>query len=149
MFVIILAAGIVIISVGLFFHRRQKNLERSCTMQTEGKVVRIERKEETYIEKDDNDNEKERTRVSYHPVFSYEVGGRKIEETASAGSGRPEFTVGQQVTVMYDPQNPEKYYVKEDKTGSRFGIYFMIFGVVVFIMGIVAMVLPSDSLIVN
>jgi len=149
MFVIILAAGIAFISVGFFFHRRQKNLEGSCTSQTEGTVIRLDRQERTYTETDDDGNTRERKGVTYHPVFSYGVGGRKIEKTATAGSGRPEFTEGQKVTVMYDPQNFGKYYVKEDKTGSRFGIYFMIFGAIVFIFGIVAMFLPSGSLIVN
>ncbi len=149
MFIIILAAGIGLISVGLFFHRRQKKLESSCTMRTEGMVIRLDRQERTYSEKDDDGNTRERKSVTYHPVFNYEVGGRKIEKTVAAGSGRPEFTEGQSVTVMYDPQNPEQYYVTEDKTGSRFGIYFMIFGAIVFIMGIVAMLLPNGSLVVS
>ncbi len=138
MYMIIIAAGIGVMLIGLLFHNRHQALKRVCTLQVAGTIVRLERKEATHTETDDDGYTTTRKTVAYHPVFRYTVKDREYVKTASAGSGRPKFTEGQAVTVMVDPENPDRSYFTQDKDGSRFGIYMMIFGAVVLIIGIVA-----------
>lgn len=141
---VVLLAGIVLVLVGFFIHKRHKDLVRTCTMQVAGEVIRNECREETSTETDSDGHRTKRTSIMYYPVFQYTVGERTIQKTSTTGSSRPGFREGQSVTIMYDPANPERYYVVEDKTASRFGIYFMLFGAVVFIIGIVAIFVPMS-----
>lgn len=141
---IILLAGLVIILLGFFFYKRHRDLVRNCTMQTTGEVIRMERQEEVHTETDNDGHTRRRTSVTYHPVFQYTAGDRNIEKRSSAGSSHPQFNEGQSVTVMYDSANPERYYVVEDKTAGRFGIYCMAFGAVVLIIGVVALFVAME-----
>lgn len=136
---IIFLAGLLVIVVGYLFHKKRKDLKSVCTMKVVGEVVRMDCREEVEVDTDSDGHETESTKVTYYPVYRYIADGRSIEKTSSAGSSHPKFNEGQSVTVMYDPANPEQYYVVEDKSADRFGIYFMAFGAVVFIIGIISL----------
>ncbi len=140
LFIILIGIGIILL--GYFFHKKHKDLERTCTMQTTGEVIQMDRREETHTETDDDGHRTTRTTTTYYPVFQYAVNGRSIQKTSSTGTGRPRFSEGQSITILYDPENPERYFVAEDKAAGRFGIYFMAFGAVVFIIGIVSLFVP-------
>ncbi len=141
----ILLIGIGLILLGYFFHKRHKDLVRTCTTQTTGEVIHMDRREETHTETDDDGHRTTRTTIMYYPVFQYIVSGMSIQKTSSTGSNRPRFSEGQSVTILYDPASPERFYVAEDKAAGRFGIYFMAFGAVVFIVGIVTLFVPISG----
>lgn len=143
-FVIILI-GLVIVLIGFYFHKRQQNLKSVCTMQTTGKVISMERRVEYITETDSDGNSKKRKSVAYYPVFQYILDGKSIEKKSTVGTSRPRFTEGQNINISFNPNNFEQFYIAEDKAAARFGIYFMIFGVAVFIIGIVAIFVPFSA----
>lgn len=143
-FVIILI-GLAIVLIGFWFYKRQQNLKSVCTMQTAGKVISIERRVEFNTETDSNGNTRKSKSVTYYPVFQYIVNGKSIEKKSTVGTSRPRFTEGQDINISFNPNNPEQFYVAEDKAAERFGIYFMIFGVAVLILGIVAIFVPLSA----
>lgn len=140
---IFILVGSIIVLVGLFFHKKFKELEASCTAMTNGKVVKIEEREESYIDTDSDGDQFRRKSVMYYPTFQYAVGDKTIEKKGSTGNSSPKFTQDQAVTVFYNPASPESFYVLEDKDGSRFGIYLMIFGAVIIVIGIIVPFFPS------
>ena len=135
--IIILLVGVLLVIIGFYFHNKHRNLVRLCTMQALGTVIRMDRREEVNTETDDDGHTRKSTTIMYYPVFQYTAGDRNIEKISSSGSSRPQFSEGQTVTVMYEPANAERYYVVEDKTAGRFGVYLMVFGAVVFVIGLV------------
>jgi hypothetical protein len=132
---IIILVGLAIVLIGFWFHKRHQNLKSVCTMQTTGKVISMERRVEFHTE---TGSSRKRKSVSYYPVFQYLVDGKSIEKKSTVGTSRPRFTEGQDINISFNPNNSEQFYVAEDKAAARFDIYFMIFGVAVLIIGIVA-----------
>jgi hypothetical protein len=131
---------------GLFFHRKRVRLVRDCITRTTGDVVRVERHENVAYEPDDDDDAltTKRTSVSYRPIFLYDVDGVRIEKASATASGRCRFTQGQLVTVCYDPADPQRSYVVEDKADGRFGIALMLFGAAVTIFGVVSLLFDGQ-----
>ena len=50
---------------------------------------------------------------SYYPVFTYTVNGNTIHKISSVGYAKPIYTVGQQITIRYNPDNPNEFYIPE------------------------------------
>ena len=46
--------------------------------------------------------------TSYSPVFQYEVNGQTYEFESQNSSSPPTHRVGEQDTIFYDPENPQK-----------------------------------------
>ena len=54
----------------------------------------------------------EHGQVGYAPVFHFTSGDSKsIEVKSDLSSSPPEYTVGQRVTVLYDPKTPESAFI--------------------------------------
>lgn len=47
------------------------------------------------------------TRPAYAPVVRYSVGDKQYEYQPSHGTYRPRWRVGQQLTIIYDPSDPQ------------------------------------------
>ena len=98
--------GLLFMVLGGYLWWHGKELKRLCTEQTRGVVVDegrsrdFKRKNETYI-----------------PKVSYSVLG--VEYTKQKGTGNTrKVSMGQSVTVFYDPANPQRSYVVELGTRS-------------------------------
>lgn len=141
---IIIPIGVLLILVGVGFHKKHKHLQSICTSRVAGEVIGNDRRENTETETDAEGHRSTRTSVTYYPVFRYTLRGRTFEPVSSTGTGRPRFTEGQAVTVCYDPDNPEQFYIEGDKAPGRFGIFFALFGAAVTIIGIVAIFVPMS-----
>ena len=118
---ILLAAAGIFALAGIIIQMKSVARVKSCKIKTTGAVVGIEEK----ISYDSDGNRQGNTRETtyYHPVYQYEAGGRTITSTSATGTaGSAKFTIGQSVTVFYDENNAEKYYIAEDKAASWFGI---------------------------
>ena len=129
-----MASALVIFLIGFFLRRRYKKLTQVCVAQTSGIVSDFARTEN--IDTDRDNRQKRRKRYVYYPVFVYTVDGKEITKTSSSGSSNKRFTKGQAVTVCYNPDNVEQYYVLEDKTAARGGLYVMAFGVLLVAIGL-------------
>ncbi|MGX8701226.1 DUF3592 domain-containing protein [Caproiciproducens sp.] len=123
-----MAVSIVIFMVGFLLRRNDKKRIQACTAQTDGTVSEMVRS----ISTDSDDNGKTRRSYVYYPVFTYTADGREITKTSRSGTGTQRFQKGQAVTVRYNPDDVEQYYVVEDKAAARISIYFMGFGILIF-----------------
>lgn len=111
-------------AVGLLGGRKQK---KRCLGKTTGVVSRV--REEVQI----SGNKK--TKV-YFPEFSYEVYDRTYKQKAPFSSMKKEYQVGQEITIHYDPKDPDVYYVGEElKISKRGGIVCLIIGMVLIFVG--------------
>jgi len=122
-----LAFLFVLVAVFVFIRQRNKFNQRTATM---GTVTSLERKISTDI--DDNTSS-----VMYYPSFEFiTAAGEKIQIQSSFGSNPAGYSVGQQVKISYDPQNPGKAEI--DSTTSRYllTIVLAIFGLVLFCIGL-------------
>ncbi len=93
--IVFLIAGLAMIvgAGGVFFRQRK---ERSNAIRATGAVVDLAKSagQRGYL---------------YYPVVEFEAAfGLKTRFQAQVGSNPAGYKVGQQVTVLYDPQNPEK-----------------------------------------
>lgn len=124
---IILFCGLFL-GVGIYQWRKQVNRKEICTAQVFGRVAEIIRHEET-----DHDGRS----VTYSPVFAYTVAGYEYRKTSKASSSFCRFKQGDEVTVYYDPIDPQDSYVLEDREGNRAGILFAAVGALGMILAVV------------
>ena len=105
--VLIMAVSVV----GLLGGRKQK---KRCLGVVTGVVSRV--REDIQI------NGKRKTKV-YTPEFRYEVYDKTYTQKAPFTSMKKEYEAGQEITIHYDPKNPDIYYVGEElKISARGGI---------------------------
>ena len=111
-------------AVGLLGGRKQK---KRCLGKTTGVVSRV--REEVQI------SGKKKTKV-YFPEFKYEVYDKVYNQKAPFASMKKEYQVGQEVTIHYDPKNPDIYYVGEElKISKRGGIICLFIGLALTLLG--------------
>ena len=111
-------------AVGLLGGRKQK---KRCLGKTTGVVSRV--REEVQI------SGKKKTKV-YFPEFKYEVYDKVYNQKAPFASMKKEYQVGQEVTIHYDPKDPDIYYVGEElKISKRGGIICLFIGLALIFLG--------------
>lgn len=112
-------------------------VRRLCTVQTEGVVHDVKRKVSKSDETDDDGRTRQTTRVTYAPVFQYYANGRTITKESCISSGaKPE--IGRTVTLFYNPDNVEEYYVPEEKAARYGGFIFLIVGAIFIVAALVS-----------
>jgi len=70
----------------------------------------------------------------FSPIFSYNVSGTTYTKKSDTGSGKVEYTIGQEIEIYYDSRNPEKCYIKGDKNGIIVGCAMVIMGLIVVLL---------------
>jgi len=119
--VFIILFGLVFFGIGAGLSYKYFNLQLNGK-QTQGQVVGLS-------ESCDDDG------CTYAPVVSFETrDGSTIYYRSNYFSGPPAYEVGERVTVIFDPENPEKAAIKGE--GSVFRIIFMTVGGVIVIFGL-------------
>ncbi|MDR0443375.1 MAG: DUF3592 domain-containing protein [Treponema sp.] len=113
--VIFLIFGALCTSISLFGIKRNRRLKVVCTSQTTGIVIEVHRRR----------SGGSKSSYSYYPEFSYTANGRPYRDCSVFGTPKSRFTEGQKVTVHYDPNKPEDYYVGEDSL-SNVGFYIFL-----------------------
>ncbi|MDE6727633.1 MAG: DUF3592 domain-containing protein [Oscillospiraceae bacterium] len=76
-------------------------------------------------------------RITYAPVFEYEFGGKQYTYTSSTSSYPPQFSVGEQVTIKVNPNNPNEIYYKPSAAIVMITIVFRIIGGFVAVVGVI------------
>ena len=125
--------GFLVVVISCICWWWSSRLRKKCTDQTEGVVSEVE--ETVYRKKHSGKGH------SYRAVFTYSVFYVEYIRRGHVKFHFPKFSVGQNVTVFYDPFKPQRYYVLEEGRGlQRFlfpiacGIIWMLMaGVLVFI----------------
>jgi hypothetical protein len=124
--------GIPFFIIGLYILIRGAKLRKTCTARTNGTLDRYE--ETVRYNKDGNDRIKRD--VSHWPYFRYTANGTEHILKSTTGGNPAKMPVGTSVTVLFNPQKPESFYVEGHDKDSLFGGLFMAIGAFTFIAGI-------------
>jgi len=94
-------AGLVLLCVAAFLtYRTSHFIENSETAQ--GSVIALEPVTST-------DSNSDTAQTTYAPVFSFQAAdGKTYAVRSNSSSSPPAFAVNDEVTVLYDPNNPQK-----------------------------------------
>lgn len=103
--------GVVLIALGAYaFFRRWAQLSHSIV--TTGSVIELlpQRQSGDYVvEKNPADGVKIKPKYLYRPVISFKTeSGRTVKFAASVSSRPKPFQIGDQVEVIYEPEQPQK-----------------------------------------
>ena len=97
--------GLFFAGLGGFFWWWNRKLRQECTGQTTG-VVSDVGKAVSY--------KKGKVKTSYRMTYTYSVEGVEYTKQSNTTTGVQKFSVGQSVTVFYDPAKPQRYYISEE-----------------------------------
>jgi hypothetical protein len=131
---ILIVLGVLLILANNSRQREEEHILQACSEQTEGVVSDIYVEEVLY----DDEDGKYVSRLNY-PVFQYEAGGQTYSQQPGKADLEKQFEKGQTVTVWFNPDNPDEYYLAEtfelisdaNKIGNLvFNLFLIIFGMV-------------------
>ena len=123
---VFLAVGILLLMIGAITALHTQNLLRDG-VTTAGKVIRLDRGA---------------SQRSYFPVVQFQAGDEQITFKSRMGSNPAPFRVGEIVTVVYDPLDPQHASIKS--FGQMWGL-----SVILGALGVVFAAIPSVTLIVG
>jgi len=125
------ALGIGFLKGGLDMNAKSRELGKTCTEKVQGIVSGFYVSGQVYWDHDD-DTPKEIDGRLYHPIFEYTVNNETYRQQSPTGKEEKRFAVDEIITIMYNPANPDEYYVPADtyaaKTGNLnigFGIFML------------------------
>jgi len=114
--------GIVFLVVGVFLYFKNSNLVKNCTVETVATVVDMKQELST-----DEDG----TSYMYYPIIEYKVNDDTVRVVVSSGSSTPAYNIGEEISVLYNPNKKKEFIVKGDNSSNIFSIAFMVIGVLV------------------
>lgn len=132
-FIFFILFGLIVAAMGFLILRKRKTLKQSCTARAVGVVERIEYD----VDLDSRAGRRTRRSVRCFPVYAYHVNGCEYSKRSSFGTGKPRFSAGSEVTVMYNPAAPDEYYVLEDRADEKNGLITLGIGLGLAVLGIV------------
>ncbi len=118
LFLIPVAISLFFIAFGLYLIRSDKERAARCTEQVAGVVADM-------LEKPGKSNR------LYAPVFEYSYDGEDFQQESPWYSYPPEFSTGEEVTIMLNPADPDDYFVAGHKASSTMAKVFIIIGAVI------------------
>ena len=137
--IFVILFGVIAIGVGIFLLISGKNKAKRCTSGAVGTVVEIiEEKEENTDTEEDGAIVYDSYTYTYYPVIEYKVGDKTVSKRSEIGYGsKDKYKVGDKIDILYDPNKPEDYIIKNDKSSNIIGIVFIVVGVIVTGVGVV------------
>ncbi len=117
-----LLVGVIFLAVGIFMFFRNQYLVKNCTEEVVATVVNM---------KEDISTDDDGARYLYYPIIEYRAGREKVSVQMDSGSNPPAYSIGDTVTILYNPNKVKEFIVKGEQTTSIFSIVFMILGVCV------------------
>jgi len=121
--------GLIAIGLGIFFIVSAGNLAKVCTEETTGTVVGILRDEEIDSEG--------YTSITYTPQIEYKVGEQLVTAKGNGSSNASDHTIGEQIEIMYNPDNIEEHMIKGDNSSKIGGIIWIVLGSIILLVGVV------------
>ncbi len=85
--------------------------KRRCTEEVDGMVVEFE------------DSRKLNSSAKY-TIFQYYVDGITYTQRSKIGSSNNKYRIDEEVTIYYNPTNPNEYIVKNDRSELWFGVVY-------------------------
>jgi len=110
--------GLILAVLGAFLLYRRKGPAKylNLTARTEGKVSRIIQLDRYSVNGFQD---------AYAPEFTYTVSGVEYVKRSDIAHAVEKFSEGQDISILYNPKNPDQYYVLEQ---HRLSILLLIFG---------------------
>lgn len=117
--------GIVCVVIGIVIMVSHFKAQKVMTAEIIATVIRVD----SEVERDTDGYD---TRW-YTPVVEYTIDDQKYEKQLpnSRSTNSTEYTVGQEVTLQYNPDKPEEISLKGDKGGLIGGIFFIVVGIII------------------
>jgi Protein of unknown function (DUF3592). len=110
--------GFLFVAVGCGLWWSGKRKKRRCTAEVTGVV------------KSNVPDRGSKGGTVYAPTYAYTVKGVDYVHKSNFSSKKCRFSVGQEITILYDPANPDRYYVPEEGTNVVFIAIFIALGAV-------------------
>ena len=118
----------IIIGIALLLIAIRKRV--LCTATTTGKVIDLSRETDTTYDRDyDREFSYPRRSVSIYPIFEYTVNNNKYVKKSSISSNN--YYVGQDITIIYNPSNPNLYYIDGTFSDLLLSILFVVFPAII------------------
>ncbi len=117
--------GLIFLLIGILIGRIHASKVKRCSACTIGTVGEIV---QGYF-KDENSWQR-----GYRPVFEYYVNGQMYRCISKTMVNRIKLISGQSVTVYYNPEKPQQYYVKEYTYSNVVGKVFVAVGLGIMII---------------
>ena len=113
--------GLASVGCGVFLWWSENKKRKECTVKVDGVVKNAEK----WITK-----KKGKKRKRFCPIFTYrsEEGVEYVRQSNTTSS-KPKFSDGQSVTIFYDPNKPERFYVLEEGKAIAITVMLVGFGV--------------------
>ena len=117
--------GLAVAGGGCFLWWSDADLKRACTVQVAGTVKSVEHEVKYNSRSKRNENE-------YRTTFAYSLEGVEYVDRSLFITSSPSFSEGDGVTILYDPADPQRFYVSEEADGTmvRLSLCIIAFGVV-------------------
>ena len=112
--------------VGVLVIVTEYTKRKKCIEATIGTVIDID------VDREYNRND-HRIESTYYPIFQYEANGNTYVKKFTSGSNRRfTYPINSTVTIMYDPNNPDSFYVQGNNSGFILGIIFIVISIILF-----------------
>lgn len=79
-------------------------------------------------------------RSTYAPVFEYEFCGKQYSHTSTVSTYPPQFSVGEQVTIKVNPNDPNEIYYEPSTAIVMITIVFRIVGGFIAVVGVIMLI---------
>ena len=120
--------GLIFFISGIIILKNRKKKEKNCTSKTHGKVIDILKHENRGIDSTYT--------YSWHPVFEYTIGNLKYVKESFYGFSESKFAIGQDVEILFNPENYNEFYVANETLPRTLGRIFTIIGNLLIIIAI-------------
>ena len=136
---LVAVVGMGLIAGGIVaFFRRRAQIKRSIV--TTGSVVELVRQRQSgdyVVDRNPADGVKIKPKYLYRPVIAFKTeAGRTVKFTASVASRPKPFQVGDEVKVIYDPDQPKKAQINQFVYLWFYVLMLLFFGVFTLVMGL-------------
>ena len=109
MYIMLFLGGLCTL-ICFFSIKRNRHLRMVCRSQAKGTVIKMHRTR----------SGGSKPKTSYYPEFSYTINGNTYSERSPVGTPRPRFDEGEEITVFYNNDNPEEFYIKGTSKNPKF-----------------------------
>lgn len=121
--------GFVFMLVSLILHQAGRHKELHCSSYATGTVI-------------ENVRYRPNTDANYawYPIFQYFANGSWHRKRCAYGTAKPLFKIGSRVSIRFDPDKPESFFVEDMTVGRRLKGIFFYTGLGIFCFGLILIV---------
>lgn len=116
-------SGCVFVGVGYQLKCRDRQKREQCIGKTWGRIVDMKM---TYGK-----------HKAIYPVYEFMVGDQRIVQESHVGSSHCPYTIGEAVTICYDPYDYSLSYIEGEQTQIWLSRFFTAFGIMFMIVGLI------------